>query len=374
MPLPTWLVDGIVPSGSIGQLYGRSGHFKSFVALDLALSVATGLPWMGYTVEAGPAVYIAGEGARGLIRRIHAWKCYRGLTDTDLDGFRLLDSPVQLGVRQDVSDIQREITNAFSRQPALIVFDTQARCTVGVEENSNTDMMRVIHNLSSLRQATDSTVLLIHHVGRSGTEDRGASAVRGALDFQIYQQMAGRAEAVVRLTCRKQKDWREFTPIGVKLTEYGDSLVPIPHGLKESDAKPTNLTESELEALTTLQGQSNGLSSPEWWKASGLKKSTFYKVRNSLAEAGHVILVDGLYRTTNSSESEDARGSTPATPRKVHRVHTPHGGGRVDITEYEEVSFETPEEWAQFFEQIERQVSEEMQVEEVAFGEFDVRP
>ena len=80
MPLPTWLVEGIVPSDSIGQIYGRSGHFKSFVTLDLALSIATGLRWMDHIVEAGPTVYVAGEGARGLIGRIHAWKDYHDLT------------------------------------------------------------------------------------------------------------------------------------------------------------------------------------------------------------------------------------------------------------------------------------------------------
>ena len=47
LPDPEWLVAGILPAKSIAQLYGGSGSGKSFVALDMALSVATGRPWLG---------------------------------------------------------------------------------------------------------------------------------------------------------------------------------------------------------------------------------------------------------------------------------------------------------------------------------------
>ena len=46
---------------------------KTFVALDMALSIAKGLPFHGLPTKQGAVAYIAGEGARGLLGRIEAW-------------------------------------------------------------------------------------------------------------------------------------------------------------------------------------------------------------------------------------------------------------------------------------------------------------
>ncbi len=41
------LVKGLLDQGALSVLYGPSNVGKTFVALDLALHVATGLPWSG---------------------------------------------------------------------------------------------------------------------------------------------------------------------------------------------------------------------------------------------------------------------------------------------------------------------------------------
>ena len=58
LPPPDWLVKNVLPVGSQGVLFGPSGSGKSFVALDMALSLATGQPWQGLEVKQGPVARI----------------------------------------------------------------------------------------------------------------------------------------------------------------------------------------------------------------------------------------------------------------------------------------------------------------------------
>src|SRR5947209_1753744 len=53
LPEPQWLVNGILHEQSLGVLYGQPGTFKSFVALGLAFSVATGTAWQKRSVRSG---------------------------------------------------------------------------------------------------------------------------------------------------------------------------------------------------------------------------------------------------------------------------------------------------------------------------------
>ena len=58
----------------MGCLYGPSGCGKSFVAIDMALSVASGTPYLGtFPVVQSPVVYLSGEGNSGIKDRIAAW-------------------------------------------------------------------------------------------------------------------------------------------------------------------------------------------------------------------------------------------------------------------------------------------------------------
>ena len=61
-----WAVKGVVPSNAVGMIFGASGAFKSFIALDYALHRAYGMTWCGRRTAKGTPIYIAAEGARGL--------------------------------------------------------------------------------------------------------------------------------------------------------------------------------------------------------------------------------------------------------------------------------------------------------------------
>src|SRR5687768_8990587 len=92
LPPPTWLIDGVLPASGEVMVYGAPGEGKSFLALDWALSVATGKDWQGRRVRAGPVIYVVAEGAAGLIRRTVAWM-KRNTVEEIQSVFFLVDAP-----------------------------------------------------------------------------------------------------------------------------------------------------------------------------------------------------------------------------------------------------------------------------------------
>lgn len=228
-----WLLEGHVERNALGVVFGDPGSYKSFLAIDWALSVATGTPWQGHPTHPGAVVYLAGEGHSGLARRLQAWSMAREVQIAKVP-FLLSAHGAQLFTRESAREVQQAIKEAAKvvGPPALVVVDTLAR-NFGGDENSTVDMSTFIGHLDQyLRQPYQCTVLLIHHTGH-GNKDRarGAMALRAAVDFEFRME---RADDRVRLTCTKQKDAEppaerylvgEKQVIGVVDEKIVDSLV-----------------------------------------------------------------------------------------------------------------------------------------------------
>ena len=69
-----WLIDDYIETNSLTLCFAPPESFKSFFAVDIAASVATGTPWHGSQVKQGAVFYIAGEGIPGLKKRFRAWE------------------------------------------------------------------------------------------------------------------------------------------------------------------------------------------------------------------------------------------------------------------------------------------------------------
>ena len=81
LPPPEPLLEGLLFLDSLAMLFGPSGEGKSFVAIDWALSVATGLDWCEKPVAPGRVIYVSAEGRGGLGQRITAWEQAHGAYD-----------------------------------------------------------------------------------------------------------------------------------------------------------------------------------------------------------------------------------------------------------------------------------------------------
>lgn len=201
-----WLVKGIVPADSVGMMFGASGTFKSFVALDLALHIAHGMPWLGRRTTQGPVLYIAAEGGSGLHKRVEAWHQLRRLRSAQSPFFVL---PMAVDLTESAWRVA-EAADAIGVRPALVIVDTLSQTYSG-EENSANEVAAYMRELGvRFRAKWQSAVMVIHHSGHLATErPRGSSAMRANLDW-MFGVFRDEEEQIATLTCAKQKDAEGF--------------------------------------------------------------------------------------------------------------------------------------------------------------------
>jgi hypothetical protein len=285
---PEPLIEGWLDLESVAVLYGRSGGGKSFVALDMALHIATGSWWYGHEVAPGPVLYIAAEGHRGLGVRQRAWKAHNGQQAHALDRMHWLPQRVRI---IDPVEIAALIAVAEELRPKLIVFDTLARCMVGGDENSGKDMGQVIANADAVKAATGACVLLVHHTGKvESAGARGHSSLLGAVDTELELKSA---ENVLVLSTTKQKENAEQIPMRLKLMPAADSMAVGRLNNRDltAEADVTSRHRITLDALGSVD-TGRGATAAEWLTVAeeqGIKKPTFYRHRKQLLEMGLVV-------------------------------------------------------------------------------------
>lgn len=218
IPAPVPLVDGWLYRDTLARIIGPSGQGKSFVALELAACVATGRAWHGNAVTAGPVVYMAAEGAPGISARLEAWCVRMGLDPEDRAGVIVIPEAVQSSERRWAL-LTRQVAELA---PAMVVLDTQARITEGVNENDAGEMGVAIGAWERLRAATGACVVLVHHRGLTGAHGRGSTAVKGAMTTEIDVSKTG-LNLLVKAV--KQKDAPEAPDLRLTMNMLRDSVV-----------------------------------------------------------------------------------------------------------------------------------------------------
>ena len=191
-------------------------------------------------------------------------------------------------------------------QPMLVIVDTQARVTVGAEENSSKDMGVFVNVLDTLRRESSATMLIVHHEPRSGENLRGSVALEGAADTVIRTDKDG---DTVKISNPKQKNAPQQSELVLTLYPVGESAVLF------SDVPGTrhSLGPNEEKLLEVL-AEFPGACAPatQWLEVSGLQKGSFYRSRNKLLRRGRVV------------EGKDGNSTTYRLPGSVGSPTTVH--------------------------------------------------
>lgn len=202
MEPPVWLLPDIFTTQSIAMLYGPSGHYKSFIGLNLAASVAQ---------QGKLAFYVAAEGLNRMARYDYpAWKLAYG-EERRLPFYMVEDMPLVTDSGDDYNafaDSITKITQREGKEVGVIFLDTLNNAMLGLEENSATDAAKMIAACKALKRTFKCTVVVVHHTPADGKDPRGSTAFYAGFDT-VLKVIADKKVKLATMFVKKQKTAEE---------------------------------------------------------------------------------------------------------------------------------------------------------------------
>jgi hypothetical protein len=219
-PALSWLVKGLLVDGGLSAIYGAPGTSKTFLAVDMALSIAHGREWFGLKTRRTGVVYVSGEGGPGMRRRMKAWRQERDGDPTA--PFVMVPSSVNLFDDESeadmlVSDILA-CRQRMGEEVGLVVLDTLSRMIGSGDEDRARDMNVIVQRAEKIQRETGAHVLLVHHTGKDKDRGmRGSNALLGAADAAL--EVARFETGLCELTVAKVKDGGDLTSFKYELSQ-----------------------------------------------------------------------------------------------------------------------------------------------------------
>jgi AAA domain len=179
-----WLVSSLWARAAVGILGGAPKCCKSWLALDLAVSVASRTPALGrFAVEdPGPVLLYMAEDAAAVVKaRLNGLCHHRGLR-LDALPINVITAPsVRIDRRADQDRLARTVSRAA---PRLLVLDPFVRLH-RVDENDAGQVSAILGYLRALQRDLDVAVLVVHHARKNGGAQAGQS-LRGSGDLHAW--------------------------------------------------------------------------------------------------------------------------------------------------------------------------------------------
>lgn len=311
-----WRIKGVIPEFGIGAIYGQSGSAKSFLAIDMAMHIASGSSWFGYRVKPCPVVYVCLEGEAGLSVRIGAWQQNGG---TIPSGIMFIDQPINLLNIKDVRDLVTAI-KIHDATDGIVIIDTLNRAAPGMDENSSVDMGNAINAAKLIQQSVGGLVLLVHHSGKDSSKGmRGHSSLHAALDAAIEVRRSGDDREWSVAKAKDGEDGKShlfrLKVVDMGIDEDGDPITScVIEAMAGDRIKSKPLTPALKLGMDTFMSAASGNireddkrvhASLNQWKGEYLRQSPgdnsdskariFRRVRNELIEMGKLFVRDDVY-------------------------------------------------------------------------------
>jgi RecA-family ATPase len=181
-----WLVKSLWGDSSVGVIGGAPKCSKTWLGLDMALSVATGTPCLGkYLVpQPGPALVYLAEDALPIVRqRVAGMARHRGLELAAVE-MHVITAPT---LRLDREPHRGRLFETARRlRPRLLLLDPLVRLH-GIDENHAGEVAGLLAYFRSLQRELNLSVVLVHHARKNATASVAAGqGLRGSSDIHAF--------------------------------------------------------------------------------------------------------------------------------------------------------------------------------------------
>jgi|GEM_PF-3535317 len=194
---PEWLVHNIWQKGAYGLVSAPPKSFKSYLMMDLAVSVASGTPFLGHftTLVDGPVMLVAREdtieslkarvskilASRGLLGKIRHTEKGIVFEPEKRPPIWFYTGPLDLGRDKDQAFMERMI--ATKVEPELVIFDPWYRLFPTVNFNEAREVQPALDWLSFLARSQDTALVLVHHTKKARDDGRRGAQTLGTIIF-----------------------------------------------------------------------------------------------------------------------------------------------------------------------------------------------
>jgi hypothetical protein len=252
-PRARWLIEDLWGRSAVGIIGGCPKVGKSWLGLDLALSVASGTPALDHfpVLEPGRAlVYLAEDALPQVRSRIESLCRHRRL---DLDTLDLAVITAHL-LRLDSGRDQQRLRNLVARlRPRLLLLDPLVRLH-SLDENSSFEIARLLGYFRELQRAFDTAVILVHHTSKK-TRARPGQSLRGSSDLHAFGDSNAylfKKDAGTVLTL-EHRSAQAIAPLLIELVSEGEVTylaIREGHDASRGGGGPPSLPARILEVLS----------------------------------------------------------------------------------------------------------------------------
>lgn len=349
---PRYIVDKILTEGACGFIAGEPKCYKSWVGLDIALSVATGAPFLGQfrVVDPGPVLYIQEEDPAPTLKnrtgKIWVGKATDKIVLSPTEGWpevewlppekdEEFDPNINALIQEGVviSDpgwqvwLDEMLAAGMDGEPyKLVIIDTLMMTAGDVEENRSQEMTtKIFKPMKTLSRKYNVALLVVHHMGkaersRPGQRMLGAVANHAWSEDSIYLSRSGMNDVRIDLESKTSPGgvYRMSNIANLRWEPHitpwradEDEAQEVPHtrgvrsrgGRTRKTAKPASPILKHLEEAGAM-----GLTTSQLAELIGINRSSVHKQAARLLEAGTIDreqLPDGSNRWISPVDGEE---------------------------------------------------------------------
>jgi hypothetical protein len=299
-----WLVSSLWSEEAVGVIGGEPKCCKSFLALDLAVSVAAGTPCLRrfHVPRPGRVLLYAAEDALHIVRRrLDGISAAAGVALVDLD-LQVITAPT---LRLDLAADRKNLDETIAKiAPRLLVLDPFVRLH-RIDENASGEVAPLLAYLRELQRRHAIAVIVVHHAKKGAAHVRAGQALRGSSEFHawgdsnLYLRRSGGPREGGELTLTAEHRAAPAMPsVTLDLAERADALaLEVVERHAPQAPPPSSVDERITAALTDSE---RPLPFDELRALCRVRTATLYERLAALTAAGRLIRCDEGYRLGTS--------------------------------------------------------------------------
>lgn len=291
---PKWLIEDLWADQAVGILGGEPKCCKTFLALDMAVSVASGTACLRrfQTFGTAPVLLFPAEDALCVVRQRLEGICAAAHTRLDALPIYVITAPrLLLDLPQDQEQLRQTVARI---KPALLILDPFIRLHRS-DENASKEVAPLLGYLRQLQRELDVAVLLVHHVRKGSAAKRPGQALRGSSDLHgwgdsnLYLRKNG--SHLLLSVEHRAAPCRDSIPI--ELCQSGPALALT----VKTDPQPTSMSAVTasarqnpcLRVIQTMAGLKGPVSIKQLRKLCRIRTATLCNTLGTLKNQGSVI-------------------------------------------------------------------------------------